>query len=56
MYDDDYGCEERPAGSPKMIIVYLERDGVYEKTIKVEESYIVAHNIVEGSEWAEGIE
>ena len=51
--EDDYGCEERPAGEPLQVLVTLENPAGEQKTLLVADEWLYAHEIDEGSVWTE---
>lgn len=51
IYDDDYGCEERLPGDPKMAIVVLKDDDGTEKELRVSDDFLTENKIEEGSIW-----
>ena len=45
----DFGCEGRPEGMKDMVRVILQGDNGEEESIKVEDDWLYAHEIDEGS-------
>ena len=51
--EGDYGCEERMPGENVKAIVYLECEDGSTETLVVEDCWLVANGLDEGSIWPE---
>ena len=45
----DFGCEGRPEGMKDMVRVFLRGENGEEESLKVEDAWLYAHGIYEGS-------
>ena len=45
----DFGCEGRPEGMKDMVRVFLKGENGEEESLKVEDAWLYAHGIDEGS-------
>ena len=52
--EDDFGCEERPDDAKVKVLVTLADENGQERLIRVEDDWLYAHGIDEGSSWPEG--
>ena len=50
--EGDYGCEERMPGEARQAIVYLLDDAGNERQKQVDDDWLYANDIVEGSIWS----
>ena len=46
----DFGCEGRPEGMKDMVRVFLKGENGEEESLKVEDAWLYAHGIDEGSQ------
>ena len=53
IYEADFGCEERPDGAKAKCVVYLEDEAGKQYHIEVEDEWLTANRIEEGSSWTE---
>ena len=51
--EDDYGCEERPAGAKAHVLVTLVSEDGQERIIRAEDDWLYAKGIDEGDRWPE---
>ena len=51
IYEADFGCEERPDGAKAKCVVYLEDEAGKQYHIEVEDEWLTANGIEEGSVW-----
>lgn len=49
IFEDDYGCEERPDDAPEMVLLLLRNHEGEERLLRVEESLLLRLNLDEGS-------
>ena len=52
--EDDFGCEERPDDTKVKVLVTLADENGQERLIRVEDDWLYANGIDEGSCWPEG--
>lgn len=52
--EDDFGCEERPDDAKVKVLVTLADENGQERLIHVEDDWLYANGIDEGSSWPEG--
>lgn len=55
IYEADFGCEERADGAKAKCIVYLEGEDGRQRHVEVEDEWLTANGIEEGSIWNENI-
>ena len=55
IYEADFGCEERADGAKAKCVVYLEDENGRKRHIEVEDEWLTANGIEEGSCWKENI-
>lgn len=55
IYEADFGCEERADGAKAKCIVYLEGEDGRPRYVEVEDEWLTANGIEEGSIWNENI-
>lgn len=53
IYEADYGCEERQPGEKLKCLVYLENELGQKRQVLVEDEWLTAQGIDEGSVWKE---
>ena len=51
IYEADFGCEERADGAKAKCVVYLEDEAGKQYHIEVEDEWLTANGIEEGSHW-----
>lgn len=51
--EDDFGCEERPDDVRVKVLVTLADENGQERLIRVEDDWLYANGIDEGSSWPE---
>lgn len=49
IFEDDYGCEERPEDQPDMVLVLLRDENGCERLLRVEDALLRRLNLDEGS-------
>lgn len=56
IYEDDFGCEERPEDQEKQVLVVLRDEGGLQQTVRQDDAWLYAHNIREGDRvrWRNG--
>ena len=47
----DFGCEERAPGEKLKCLVYLENESGEKRQLEVEDDWLIANNLDEGSIW-----
>ena len=55
IYEADFGCEERADGAKAKCVVYLEDENSRKRHVEVEDEWLTANGIEEGSSWKENI-
>ena len=55
IYEADFGCEERADGAKAKCVVYLEDENGRQRHVEVEDEWLTANGIEEGSSWKENI-
>lgn len=55
IYEADFGCEERADGAKAKCVVYLEDENGRQRHVEVEDEWLTANGIEEGSIWKENI-
>ena len=55
IYEADFGCEERVDGAKAKCVVYLEDENGRQRHVEVEDEWLTANGIEEGSSWKENI-
>ena len=53
--EDDFGCEERQDDAKVKVLVTLAGENGQERLIRVEDDWLYAHGIDEGSSWPEEV-
>ena len=53
--EDDYGCEERPEDAKVKVLVTLVDESGRERLLRVEDDWLYANGIDEGSRWPESL-
>ncbi len=51
IFDGDYGCEELVPGERPKVLVTIVNDLGEEKSLSVEDAWLVEHNLDVGSDW-----
>ena len=51
--EDDFGCEERPDDAKTKVLVTLVSEEGQERLIRVDDEWLYANGIDEGSRWPE---
>ena len=51
--EDDFGCEERPDDAKTKVLVTLVSEEGQERLIRVDDEWLYANGIDEGSSWPE---
>jgi hypothetical protein len=54
--EEDYGCEERLPGEPRMLLITLESEDGAEIRFEAAENWIELQGLDEGDEWPEDLE
>lgn len=56
IYEDDFGCEERPEDQEKQVLVVLRDETGLEQTIRQDDAWLYACDIREGDRvrWRDG--
>lgn len=52
IFDGDYGCEEMQPGDKVKVTVYLENEAGEEKSIRVEDDWLMEQGIDVGDIWS----
>lgn len=55
IYEADFGCEGRADGAKAKCVVYLEDENGRQRHVEVEDEWLTANGIEEGSSWKENI-
>lgn len=53
IFDGEYGCEERQPGEKKKCLVTLENETGAKRQLNVEDEWLTAQGLDEGSIWPE---
>lgn len=53
IFDGEYGCEERQPGEKQKCLVILEDETGAKRQLNVEDEWLTAHGLDEGSIWPE---
>ena len=51
--EDDFGCEERPDDVKVKVLVTLVNENGQKRLVRVDDDWLYAHGIDEGSSWPE---
>ncbi len=53
IFDGDYGCEELQPNEKPKVTVYLEDENGNEKSVRVEDEWLIRNRLDIGSPWIE---
>lgn len=51
IFDGDYGCEELQPNEKQKVTVYLMDENGNEKSLRIEDAWLIQHGLDVGSEW-----